>query len=288
MVVSNCLVAEYACFADPNCRQCLAAVYAAAAAHDANTSNGTKAAALRSPACTVLTATSPALLYALTNGCAGGSVFPGCTNHKQQCASLPECASCLATLDSGNGADAARQCPGSMQPSSLALDNVVSHCIYSNTAACDFWGQRCADNAICSACLAVMGNGDSLGALASDWSTPACQRAAQDYFASHYLQSIVLGCPGISACWRTVTVCVIRYGSDCIACINGSAPPSQVAFCSELLQEYSLDTECQPCPTSVHTINVIVFATAAVGGASAAACLAVAAPLLRTATTAFR
>jgi hypothetical protein len=280
MAVSYCILAEYACFADPNCRQCLAAVIAAATdADDANTSNGTKAAALRSPACTVLTATNPALLNTLINVC-GGSSFPVCTFYKQQCASMPDCASCLATLDSGDGAETARQCPGSTQPSSLALDNVVKECISSNTAACDFWRQRCADNAICSACLAVMSNGDSLGAAASDWSTPACQRAAQDVFASDYLQAITIGCPGISACRRTVVDCVATYGNDCTACINGSAAPSQVTFCSQLSEENSFDTACQPCAASVHTINAVVFATAAVGGASAASCLAVAATIV--------
>ena len=83
MAVSTCLLAEYVCFADTNCRQCLAAVHAAAAAaDDGNTSNGTKAAALRTPACTALTATNTALLNALGHSCGGSSFFPACTFRK--------------------------------------------------------------------------------------------------------------------------------------------------------------------------------------------------------------
>ena len=97
MVASVCLVAEYECFVDVNCRQCLAAVHAAA--NDDNVSNHTKAAALHSPACT---ATSSDLLSDIARSCSQS--FPGCTFYKQQCFSSPECGACLATLASGNGA----------------------------------------------------------------------------------------------------------------------------------------------------------------------------------------
>jgi serine/threonine protein kinase len=275
MIVDACLVHEYACFVDPDCRQCFAALLAAAADSDDGSSNGTKVAAFRSPACT---ATSPTLRQDLANHC--GEQFPACTSIKQRCASLPECASCLAMLGDGDGAEAARQCRGSTQPSAVALDIVVSHCIGSNAVACDFWRQRCADNANCAACLANMGNGDSLSASVADWSTPACQQAvADDFFAPLYLNAIGGGCPGISTCRFTVTDCVVNAGDVCLACLNGSASPRQAPLCAPLSQGYSFDTACQPCSSSVHTINLIVFATALVGGASAAACLVVVATI---------
>ena len=266
MITGNCILPEYACFADPDCRQCFSAVLAATAG------DGTKAEAFRSSACA---ATNFALLVDLVDDC-GGTSFPVCSFFKHRCTSFPECGACLATLNAGNGATAARQCPVSLGQSGLAVDDVVISCIGSSAVACDFWHQRCADNGDCEACISPMGNGDDARAVAADWSTPPCQRAAQNEFAANILVSIAsAGCPGISACRRTVTPCAIQYGDACLACINGSAPPSQATLCSQLSQHYSLDSLCHPCPTSVHTINAIVFATAAVGGASAVACLAV-------------
>jgi hypothetical protein len=118
MVVGDCVIVEYACFADPDCRQCLAALIAAAANHG---SNGTKADAFRSPECA---ATSPALISDLSVNC-GGRIFPTCTFNKQQCIFFPECRACLNTLGDGDGAEAARQCPGSTQVSSRALDKML-------------------------------------------------------------------------------------------------------------------------------------------------------------------
>jgi hypothetical protein len=275
MVVSRCLAAEYACFVTPSCRQCFAALITAAASNDGN--NGTKADVLRSPACTD---TSPALLDDLAGNCgAGQGSFPVCTFVKQQCASLPECASCMATLGVGDGVGAAQQCPGSTQ-SGIGLDRVVSTCMASNAAACDFLSQRCSGNEDCNTCLAGMGNGDSAGALAADWSTPACQKAMQNSIATSYLTYSSNACPNISACRIAVFKCVLRYGETCLSCINRSAPLAVTATCSLVLQQYTLDTVCQPCPASVlasvHTINVIVVATTAVGVASAATCIAVA------------
>jgi hypothetical protein len=105
MVVGNCLVTEYACFVDKNCNQCLAALLNATATAPHGNSTSTKADVLRSPACTRATT----LLSDFVNNC-GGIGFPECTSFKQQCLSLPECASCLTTLDSGDGAETARQC----------------------------------------------------------------------------------------------------------------------------------------------------------------------------------
>jgi hypothetical protein len=270
MYSSTCLVAEYACFVEPHCRQCLDRLHAASA-DDGH--NGTKAAVLQSLACT---ATSPALFSDLTNNCGGGS-FPTCTLYKHQCARLTECASCLAMLVAGNGAVAAQKCPGgSTQPSALALDHAVVYCIDSNAVACDFWRQRCANNVDCDSCLVGMGNGDNARAIAADWSTAACQRAAHDHLTAFYLTAIAHGCPGISACREAITHCVLSKGDSCITCLNGSAPHTQAAYCTRLLQEWFLDTACQPCSATVHAINAIVLATAVVGGASAAVCLAVA------------
>jgi hypothetical protein len=271
MFVNTCVLSEHACFADPNCRQCLAALYAATSDDD---TNGTKTDVLRSPACTT---TERALLQDLEDNC-GGATFPTCTFFKQKCTASPKCASCLATFGAGDGAKSARQCPGSTGQAARFLDNAVNPCSNSNADVCSFWHQRCADNINCSACLAGMGNGNNALANAADWSTPACRRALQDSFAVHYLVSIAAGCPGVSACRKDVTGCVIKDHGDgmCTACLDGSASPSNATFCAKILSQYSFDTVCQPCPASVHTINLVVLATASVGGTSAAACLVVA------------
>jgi hypothetical protein len=277
MVVSTCLVPEYVCYLDPSCRQCLAALHAAInnGNEDSDGDKGApKADAFRSRACTD---TNPALLNDLVGNC----LLPRCTFAKQQCASSGECAACMTTLDSsdgggGGGAQSARQCPQS-QSSGLAVDTVVFYCSHNTEAACGFWRQRCADNVNCGACLASMGNGDNARAIAADWSKPDCQRALRDGLALTYIGVVTTGCPGISTCRTVVTNCISNpsYSDLCIACINGSAPPSQAALCDDLSLRFSFDAACRPCPASVHTINLVVLATATVGGASAAACLAV-------------
>jgi hypothetical protein len=279
MVVDDCLVPEYACFADYNCRNCLAALHVAANNNNNNNNGsdaGAKKVALLSSACN---ATPPVLLNNLMGGC-GGRSFPECTLVKLGCSTLPECASCLTTLGSGDGAGAARQCPGFMSVSSVRMDNYVEDCFDNSAVACNFWRQRCADDVACSACISGMDNDDSSSAIAIDWSSPACRSVVQpnnagSLFAATYLTAIAIGCPGISACRNAVTNCVMSYGDKCISCFNGSALPSQATFCSELSISFSIDTACQPCPVPVHTINLIVFATATVGGASAVACFAV-------------
>jgi hypothetical protein len=166
-VLNGCLLTEYSCFIEGNCRQCLTAVLAAAA----DGAQGTKAAALRSPACV---ATTYSLLTDLADNCAGAT-FPVCTFYKQTCASTPACASCLAKLDTGDGIGAAKQCPG-MRKEGSDMDNVVSNCMSGTPAACSFWQQRCADNDNCSTCIAEIDGGDNARTIALDWSTPSCWR----------------------------------------------------------------------------------------------------------------
>jgi hypothetical protein len=270
MVMTVCLVSEYLCFLDSNCRSCLAAMFAVNI-----TGNITKADVLRSPACT---ATSFYLLIGLQNGC-GGESFPTCSFYKQQCAASPECAACMGTLGAGDGAEAARQCPGESALPIRLLANVVNDCLYDSDVACSVWRQRCADNADCATCLGGMSNGDSLRAIATGWSTDACQRASQDPYTADYLLNIANQCPGISTCRIAVTNCVLgsNDGFTCISCINGSGSADT---CYDVLQSLSLGSQCQPCSNSVHTINVVVFATAMVGAASAAACLVVVATIV--------
>ena len=246
------------------CRPYLAAAYF-------DDRNGSKAQALRSLAAHAL-ATGSSLLNEFINDC--GGTFPECTFSKQKCGNSSECVQCLATLDTGDGAGSARQCRGTTMPA-VYLNNVVSECS-SNAVACSFWEQRCADNANCDACLAVMGSRQSALATAADWSTIACQRMISDDFAMVYLININTVCTAITLCRQAVTHCVVEFNDACILCINGSAPHFQAAFCSHVLQQYSIDSACQPCPDSVHTITVIVLITTAVGGASAIACTAVA------------
>ena len=181
MFFGYCLVAEYTCFVDPDCQQCVAAVYAATGSDG---SNNTKAEIFRGPQCT---AANSKLLHNVESLC-GGTTFPQCTYHKGQCASLPECETCLARLSAGEGEEAARQCPGSTRSSALAIDKVVSTCIGRSAAACDFWRQRCANNVDCSNCLEDMGNGVSVRAIANDWSSPACQRALRNFFCCPLLE----------------------------------------------------------------------------------------------------
>jgi len=230
MAVGPCLIAEYACFVDRQCRQCLEAVRAVGRPSTVVFSNSTKTDAFHSSECT---ATDPDLLIDLTNECAGTS-FPHCTFYKQQCASVSECASCLAKLVAGDGALAARQCSG-FDLAARTLLNTVNLCVESDAAACSFWRQRCVDDANCGACLACMGESNSLSDIAADWSTPACHTAIQNNgLTVQYLESISRACTGINACRKGMTACVDVNGDGCIACVNGSAPPhpSQLLYVS--------------------------------------------------------
>jgi serine/threonine protein kinase len=265
MAVSLCLTFEYACFVDDNCRQCITKVYTA------DGHEGAKTAAFRSAACNN---TNNALLNNLTYACAG---FPSCTFYKEQCASSPDCTQCLATLRSGDGAGAAQQCSPGMQ---TAVDFVVAFCFDSNVVACDFWLHRCNDEVNCSACYVGMGNEVSVHTVAADWSSLACQSAMSAEFLVHYLTSMTTVCPDVSACRVAVAGCINIYGDVCITCLNGSATSSQTPFCAGLSQEFSYGSVCQPCPASVHAINAVAFATAGVGGVSAAACIAVSATIV--------
>jgi hypothetical protein len=170
MVVGDCLVPEYACFADYNCRNCLAALHATNNNNNGS-DTGAKKVALLSSACN---ATTPVLLNNLMGGC-GGRSFPECTLVKLGCSTLPECASCLTTLGSGDGAGAAQQCRGFMSVSSVRMNNYVEDCCDNSAVACNFWRQRCADDVACSSCIFGMDNGDSSRAIAIDWSSPACR-----------------------------------------------------------------------------------------------------------------
>jgi hypothetical protein len=271
MVAGQCIELQYECFVDPQCRQCLEALL----------SSGTfnKTEVFESPAC-VAAAKQPQL-HRVALSCVS---FPVCTMVKHSCVvGSQECGQCLATLNNGDVAQAAQQCSGS-SPSALALSSVVASCVDRNAVACTFWRQRCADNANCAACFAATGmNGDSLGAIAADWSSPPCQRAVRDNDTStlNYMMQVAIGCPTISLCRQTVANCVKSFGEYCVACLNGSAPlvsnnTDAGTGCAAIFQAFDIDEACQSCHESVYIINRIVVATALIGGASALACLAVA------------
>jgi hypothetical protein len=234
MSLSHCAFAEYTCFVDNDCRQCLDAVHAASESGD------TYAEALSSPACSALILTNPALLNHLAQFCK--STMPLCSMYKRECSSSSGCASCLDALNGGDGMVAALQCRGTQQ-SALTLDNLVKNCYGSNPVACSFWHQRCADKADCGPCLALMGNGDSARAIATDWSAPDCQRV--DSYSRTYLINIANECPSMSTCRSSIADCVSLEGEACLACLNGSAPPA-----SESCDHFSrkLSTSLLPLP----------------------------------------
>lgn len=124
---------RYACFAAPDCRPYLDAVYS-------SDGNGNKAEALRSLAGSTSTIGNT-ILVDLANRC--DASFPECTFNKQQCANSSECLRCLATFDTGDSAGAARQCSGNTS-SAVYVDKVVtSTCSADNAVVCEFWFQRC-------------------------------------------------------------------------------------------------------------------------------------------------
>jgi serine/threonine protein kinase len=268
MPIGPCVVAEYACFVDPNCRQCLSGLFHVVniSANHSSTNAETKSAVLRSPSCVAMDPAGELVANLLP--C---YFFPTCTYYKQQCIGVAECAQCLAKLVVGDGADAARQC-SQKDASQEALDNVVGACVAGDEAVCGFAEQRCAQNANCSACLAGMSNSNTGVDIVNDFSSASCIKAMQDSYASAYLLTISQGCPGISHCRATVSACLLgsNHRKDlCGPCVDGSAPAADAAICSAILQGVS----CDPCPASVHTINRIVFVTVFIGGASAAICV---------------
>lgn len=259
LAVNNCLLAEYACFVDHDCRECLAALY--------SETNTTKLDVLESSVCI---STDPTLLKALSTRC---SAFPTCSYSKQRCHNTPNCTQCLDTICAGEGAMSAQECPSAV-PSGEAIDNFVSHCFYYSSVACEFFQQRCASNADCLRCLARLHSGCDQTAMAmvSEWSTPACQRATLNPETMRYLRSIAHTCPHITDGQIAITDCVATYPTVCIPCLNGS---NEFPDICPIISQYYLMWAAFTYPESVHAINTIVLATATVGGASVLVCLAV-------------
>jgi len=248
MLFNNCLLAEYACFADHDCGICLAALYDHGTS---STSGATKADVLRSSACN---ATDPALLVHVASLC---DVFPQCTYAKKECANLPDCAPCLTNLTLGNGAESACQCART-EPSGLILDAIVDNCFYSNPVACDYFYARCAQNAHCVKCLDIVQNsGSSVDAIVAAWSSSSCQRATHDAVALGYLHSIVHECTGIGNAQIAITNCIVSFPSTCLAClVNGTVPSEADDYCAIISNYYTCVTRAAayiPSPSTVKT-----------------------------------
>jgi hypothetical protein len=184
MDFGRCIVYEFQCFWDQNCRRCLAAL------SDSNRTE-TKTAVLNSPACVAAEPSNrqSALFQVLGSDAYGNcaNIYP-CTFWKQQCAASAECSKCWTTLRNGNGALAANQCPRTEQgyPPGWILEQVVEFCTGpTDHAACSYAHERCADFQPCKDCLAILdshsssGGTDSARAVAEALSTASCQAAME-------------------------------------------------------------------------------------------------------------
>jgi hypothetical protein len=112
-----CFAAEYDCFANPPCGECLTALY---------TNSDSVAAAFASPPCVATGMANLGIIAA--SQC---FPFPMCTFGRLQCARDPACSSCFAVLQAGDGAGAAQQCAA--EESAGLLDSTVLGCVFGNS-----------------------------------------------------------------------------------------------------------------------------------------------------------
>eukprot|EP00038_Savillea_parva_P029806 m.73591 g.73591 ORF g.73591 m.73591 type:complete len:1221 (+) comp8848_c0_seq1:376-4038(+) len=243
--------------------------------------------AVASPKCEAIVTGSP---YPLDADCVS---FPTCSVLKYNCRFRPhsgqnsygpECASCLSTLEAGDGAGAARQCGN-------FLNGIVTACSADTSVACSYWKQMCASNSYCSTCLQAMGNEDSAEAIFNEYSSDACAGAfSKKWTALNYLGNIAHSCTNIGPCRRAVSQCVVdipvvnpaNQQCWCVNCLNLwlNGTDSQDPCCQNVLPIFHFDDVCRPCPESVLRINTVAHLTAIVGGVSLALCLGVVATIV--------
>jgi serine/threonine protein kinase len=281
---SCALYGLYTCFLDADCHRCLTA-----ALHRGSTES--KADVLDSPTCT-----TPSGAFALANYIGTSCHVLYCSLQKHLCKNSPSCMAALAALNNGDGVEAARVYMNQTLYQWTIL-SVVDDCAPRSTTDCDFARAFCAGTKYCGACLDDITNAvdqTNSRAIAAAFGTSASCRVAlralqpnnpngslsidSSLYALHAYAS---SCPtDSSACLSAVVNMARKYGDKVLSCINGSTHPIDTEFCnSETLKRYDLDTSCQPCPRSVHVVNYIVIATAAVGGASTVVCLGVVATI---------
>ena len=202
----------------------------------------------------------------------GCAAFPTCSYLKHVCSSSSECAPCLVALERGNGTRAAQLCPYNksreravynMSTVNDLLDSLVTSCSAGTHEACDYWQARCANNFECAHCSLDMGNGHNAESFIVDSCKSAIEgRGFGGAYAARYLQNIAQACPGISACRRTFSQCVLQFptastssGCNCTACITTTPAGQLPEYCNRLLPLFQFDIVCRACPESVYVVT---------------------------------
>lgn len=260
MPLDACMIAEYLCFANAQCRACF----------NATVLDGNRA--IESVACDT---TDPSLLLAVAATCVR---FPSCSYVKRRCTSNSTvCAGCLTQLQAGDVTEAAGACPTGV-PGGL-LDDVVQSCARWNDGSCQFWQARCLANSACAPCLRAMSFGVSQAAIVYGSSQPVCNNVWDpDSFANVYLYNYLFRCPSttVDDCASATGNCVMTFHPECTRCLNGTLD-SGSEFCTGLLNATGsgVTPNCHTCSSQLNTINRIVLITSVVGGISVVACVLV-------------
>lgn len=269
MLTSDCLMAEYYCFENETCRDCLYELFSVPYEDDTNNASNHRATILNSSRqCADIK--SSALINQVATEC---YLFTGCTFAKKQCMNSTECNSCLATLRDGDGAAASQQC--STEPQALLFRRVVHFCMSSSSVGCAAFNQMCDADPACQPCFQSVVDHQSANSIARAFVGEECKPYLQDMPTVNLFNAVWNTCPNI-LCFRAAVECMY-FDKRCIECLaNDTYLANNPMTCANLTStQYNLDVLCRPCPDSVFLINHIVFATSVVGGISAAVCILV-------------
>lgn len=249
----GCVVEEYACYFEPACNACWTSLIA----HVNRT-----AEILQTPACRNAN-------ISRLNRCIG--TFPECSVEKIQCGENSDCDHALTTLRRGDGVAAAQHVPWGT-PEAWMFARTIVTCTGQSALGCTVFREWCSQVDECKECLASLPNGFDQAAIARGLSSPAC-RQVHESNTLRLIQAAIRECSGFSTCVRTISACWIFDAEMCLPCVLGTAPESKADACTDFLGEYSMRTLCTPCPASAFSINALVWATAIIGGLSAAVCI---------------
>jgi hypothetical protein len=153
--ITTCMAADYSCFTNGTCRECLGSRYELP---------GYSPLTVKTQRCadSTMWATDRAVCHH----------FPRCSYAKAQCDGSSACRGCLATMVAGEPAAAAVQCP--IGESAKLMDVVAESCVYT-PANCAYWRQRCATHPSCGSCLdAILDGPQTPMAIVDGMRSDAC------------------------------------------------------------------------------------------------------------------
>jgi hypothetical protein len=268
-ISDSCLTTEFQCALNLECQQCLVGIY---------TANDNKTSALNSPSCLALSGIGVSLQ--IFSNC---YAFPQCTWAKLECDddATQKCANCLSMVRDGDVTNAVQECnPSTTSNSSILLDNVASNCMAYTDVTCSYFKARCDQSATCGSCLTDIGGAQTAQDVArsfldSSYCMSMFGNSSSSVLTNQMLFNVFNLCPTseVTACQAATFTCILISDGECATCLAGSASQQNDPSCKTLLDQYVIDSSCQPCDRSVIENNHIVLATSVVGGMSVVPCL---------------